>query len=43
MAFADSKLLKCEGLSSVRMIRCNITCEGVTRLAKAIEGIGESD
>ena len=38
---ADSKLLKSDSLTSVRLARCNISCEGVTHLAKALEGVGE--
>ena len=38
---AEGKLLRCDRLSSVRLVQCNVTCEGVTCLAKAFEGVGE--
>ena len=40
---ADSKLLRCDRLETLRLVQCNITCNSVCRLAKAFEGVGESE
>ncbi|GAX84010.1 hypothetical protein CEUSTIGMA_g11435.t1 [Chlamydomonas eustigma] len=37
---SESRLLKCDRLDTLRLIQCGLTCEGVTRMAKAFESVG---